>query len=92
MAFKCDIPAHLTSRRTIMWPASRIRVSPRASAGWHRHGLPYFLIMLVDGMLRINEGTTVTDDITNGSEHPNAFLEIEVKRPDSLIMPRASVS
>ena len=64
-----------------------------------------FVIMLVDGTLRIHDGQKATDvplvqgqsymrqagiqhDVMNGSPHPIAFVEIEVKQPTALkLMP-----
>ena len=74
---------------------------PGAVTGWHEHGWPYFVVMLVAGTLRIHDGTDVSDvplaqgqaymrpagirhDVMNGSEHPIAFVEIEVKQPGAL--------
>ena len=74
---------------------------PGAVTGWHSHGWPYFVVMLVDGTLRIHDGEKATDvplvqgqaymrqagiqhDVMNGSPHPIAFIEIEVKQPAAL--------
>ena len=84
------------------WP-SRVPVRYRFGAvtGWHKHGWPYFVVMLTEGVLRVHDGKTETDvplaagqsyrrpagvehDVMNGSPHPIAFVEIEVKRPDAL--------
>lgn len=76
---------------------------PGGVTGWHRHGWPYFVVMLTRGVLRIHDGAVVNDvpldagqsymrpagvthDVMNGSDHPIAFVEIEVKRPDRLVM------
>jgi quercetin dioxygenase-like cupin family protein len=32
---------------------------PGAVTGWHEHGWPYFVIMMTDGALRIDDGTKV---------------------------------
>lgn len=74
---------------------------PGAVTGHHRHAWPYFVTMLMDGPLRIDDGETVRDtvltagqaymrpagithDVRNASSHPIAFVEIEVKRPETL--------
>jgi quercetin dioxygenase-like cupin family protein len=62
MTFACNIPA----RPTIQHDDEAVRITrwdfePGATTGWHRHGWPYFVIMLVDGTLRIHDGTKVTD-------------------------------
>ncbi|PZN95997.1 MAG: cupin [Hyphomicrobiales bacterium] len=102
MAFTCTIPA----APTVQQDDDAIRITrwdfePGAVTGWHSHGWPYFVVMLVEGTLRIHDGTKTTDvplaqgqaymrpagiehDVMNGSEHPIAFVEIEVKRPGAL--------
>jgi quercetin dioxygenase-like cupin family protein len=102
MAFECTVPA----RPTVQQDDEAIRITrwdfePGAVTGWHRHAWPYFVIMMVDGTLRIHDGSKVFDvplkagqayrrisgiehDVMNGSDHPIAFIEIEVKRPDLL--------
>jgi hypothetical protein len=72
-----------------------------AATGWHRHGWPYFVIMLTDAVLKLHDGKNVSEatlaqgqsyrrlpgvehDVMNGSPHPIAFVEIEIKRPDLL--------
>ena len=72
--------------------------SPGAATGWHLHGWPYFVVMIIGGILRVHDGTTVSEtdlaqgqaynrpsgiehDVMNGSPHPIAFVEIEIKRP-----------
>lgn len=79
---------------------TRWDVAPGAVTGWHRHEWSYFVVMLVDGTLRIHNGEDVTDvplaagqaysrksriehDVMNGSGHPIAFIEIEIKRPEA---------
>ena len=62
MAFVCDIPAV----PTVQLDDAAVRITrwdfaPGAVTGWHRHGWPYFVIMLVDGALRIHDGMKTTD-------------------------------
>ncbi|MHB2169719.1 cupin domain-containing protein [Alsobacter sp. R-9] len=97
MAFACDIPA----RPTVQVDDAAVRITrwdfaPGAVTGWHRHGWPYMVVMLVAGTLRVHDGSKVTEvaleagqsyrrppgvehDVMNGSPHPIAFIEIEVK-------------
>lgn len=107
MAFKCTIPAV----PTVQQDDSTIRITrwdfaPGAVTGWHKHEWPYFVVMLVDGVLRIHNGKDATDiplvagqsymrqsgiehDVMNGSDHPIAFIEIEIKQPGALIQSAA---
>lgn len=103
VAFQCDIPAVPTVQHDDdVMRITRWDFAPGAVTGWHTHGWPYFVVMLVDGVLRIHDGSNVTDvplvmgqsyrrpkgvthDVMNGSPHPIAFVEIEVKRPDQLV-------
>ena len=103
MTFKCTVPAVPTvqqddeTARITRWD-----FEPGAATGWHRHGWPYFVVMLTDGILRVHDGKTesavalaagqsyrrpsgVEHDVMNGSPHPIAFVEIEVKRPEALL-------
>ena len=62
MAFQCTIPA----RPSVEQDDEAVRITrwdfePGAVTGWHRHAWPYFVIMLVDGTLRIHDGTNITD-------------------------------
>lgn len=108
MAFACTIPAVATLQQdddTVR--ITRWDFEPGAVTGWHSHGWPYFVIMLVAGTLRIHDGAKETDvplaqgqaymrqagiqhDVMNGSTHPIAFVEIEVKQPAALrLLPEA---
>ncbi len=104
MAFVCDIPAtSILQQDDDTVRITRWDFAPGAVTGWHSHGWPYFVVMLVAGTLRIHDGEKTTDvplsagqsymrpagvthDVMNGSPHPIAFVEIEVKRPDRLVM------
>src|SRR5215216_6981860 len=103
MAFKCTEPAV----PTVQQDDTTVRITrwdfaPGAVTGWHKHGWPYFVVMLTDGILKIDSGTAesevplsagqsymrpagVEHDVMNGSAHPIAFVEIEIKRPDALV-------
>lgn len=105
MAFACTIPATPTVQRD----DADVRITrwdfpPGAVTGWHQHGWPYFVVLLTDAVLRVHNGSEVTDttlavgdsymrqagvehDVMNGSPHPIAFVEIEVKRPAALGAP-----
>jgi len=102
MAFKCTIPA--TS--TVQQDDEAVRITrwdfePGAVTGWHRHGWPYFVVLLTDAVMKIDDGSKETElvlvaeqsyrrpagiehDVMNGSPHPMAFVEIEIKRPEAL--------
>jgi beta-alanine degradation protein BauB len=104
MPFECTIPAV----PTLQTDEGGVRITrwdfePGAVTGWHRHGWPYFVVMLMDGVLRVDNGNQVIDnplragqsymraagvehDVMNASEHPIAFIEIEVLRRDALVM------
>ncbi|HYF55973.1 MAG TPA: cupin domain-containing protein [Salinarimonas sp.] len=105
MSFQCSIPAVPTLRQD----DEAVRITqwdfpPGAATGWHEHGWPYVVVMLTDAVLRVHDGTRVSEvrlragesyrrppgirhDVMNGSEHPIAFVEVEVKRPDLLAAP-----
>ncbi len=62
MAFTCNVPA----RPTVQQDDEAVRITrwdfePGAVTGWHRHAWPYFVVMLLDGTLRVHDGTKVTD-------------------------------
>ena len=102
MPFRCDIPAVPTVQiDDAVSRVTRFDFAPGAVTGWHEHGWPYFVTMLVAGTLRIDDGTSVTDvpleagqtyrrpsgikhDVMNGSPHPIAFVEIEIKQPAAM--------
>ena len=104
MAFRCDIPAVPTVQRDDQdVRITRWDFPPGAVTGWHEHGWPYFVVMLMAGTLRIHDGEKITDvplehgqayqrppgikhDVMNASEHPIAFVEIEIKRPEAIRM------
>lgn len=103
MAFACTIPAVATVQQDdATLRITRWDFEPGAVTGWHKHGWPYFVVMLGAGVLQVHDGDQVTDnqlaageaysrpagiqhDVMNGSDHPIAFIEIEVKRPEALV-------
>ncbi len=105
MAFACTVPATPTVQRD----DDDLRITRwdfpvGAVTGWHTHGWPYFVILLTDAVLRVHNGSEVSEtaltagqaynrpsgaqhDVMNGSPHPIAFVEIEVKRPQAVPFP-----
>ena len=97
MAFTCTIPA----RPTVQVDDGKVRITrwdfePGATTGWHEHGMPYCVVMVLAGTLVVDDGTTerhvplqagesyarpagIKHDVKNGSDHPIAFVEIEMK-------------
>lgn len=62
MAFVCDIPAVPTVQLDdAVVRITRWDFAPGAVTGWHEHGWPYFVTMLVSGILKVHDGTTVVD-------------------------------
>ena len=102
MTFKCTIPAKPTIQdEDAVSRITRWEFEPGAATGWHRHGFPYFVVMLTPGILKLHDGSNETQvtltagqsyrrpagiehDVMNGSSHPIAFVEIEIKRPEAL--------
>jgi quercetin dioxygenase-like cupin family protein len=57
MAFKCAIPAV----PTVQQDDDTVRITrwdfePGAVTGWHQHGWPYFVVMLTDAILNVDDG------------------------------------
>jgi quercetin dioxygenase-like cupin family protein len=62
MAFVCTIPAVATLQQDdATLRITRWDFAPGAVTGWHEHGWPYFVVMLVAGTLRVHDGDRVTD-------------------------------
>ena len=99
MPFKCTRPAVSTVQQDDA--AARITrwdFAPGAATGWHTHGLPYFVVMLTDAVMKIEAANGavsevrlsagqsyqrpagIEHDVMNGSQHPMAFVEIEIKQ------------
>lgn len=62
MAFVCDIPASAT----LLQEDDAVRVTrwdfaPGAVTGWHRHGLPYTVVLLTDAAMKIHLGGSVSE-------------------------------
>ena len=61
MAFTCTVPAV----PTVQEDNARVRITrwdfaPGAATGWHEHGWPYCVVMVIGGTLAIHDGTSVT--------------------------------
>jgi len=62
MAFTCTIPAVPNVQQDdATLRITRWDLEPGAVTGWHEHGWPYFVTMLVAGTLRVHNGTEITD-------------------------------
>jgi quercetin dioxygenase-like cupin family protein len=62
MPFACTIPAVPTVQRD----DAEIRITrwdfvPGAVTGQHTHGWPYFVVLLTDAVMRVDDGTQVTE-------------------------------
>jgi quercetin dioxygenase-like cupin family protein len=62
MPFKCDVPAV----PTVQVDDANVRITrwdfaPGAATGFHRHGWPYFVVLLADATLRVEAEGQVTD-------------------------------
>lgn len=58
MAFKCTIPAKPTlQQEDDVARITRWDFEPGAVTGWHRHGFPYFVVMLTPGTLKLHDGS-----------------------------------
>lgn len=95
MAFRCicpAVPAVSEDNETVR--ITRWDFEPGAVTGWHRHGWPYFVVMLTDGILRIHDGKSVNDVPlvagqsymrTSGAEHdvmngsPHSIAFVEIE-------------
>jgi quercetin dioxygenase-like cupin family protein len=62
MAFKCTIPAVPTVQRD----DADVRITrwdfePGAVTGQHTHGWPYVVVLLTDAVMRVDDGSSVTE-------------------------------
>jgi quercetin dioxygenase-like cupin family protein len=62
MTFKCTIPAV----PIIQCDGEDIKITrwdfePGAVTGWHSHGWPYFVVMLTDALMLVDDGTNVLE-------------------------------
>jgi beta-alanine degradation protein BauB len=61
MTFRCEIPA----RPTVQLDDDAVRITrwdfaPGSATGWHEHGWPYVVVILVAGTLLVHDGTKIT--------------------------------
>ena len=62
MTFKCTVPARPTPQQEdAAVRVTRWDFDPGAATGWHTHGLPYFVVMLTAGTLKIHNGTSESE-------------------------------
>jgi beta-alanine degradation protein BauB len=62
MSFACDRPAVPSVQRDDeVVRITRWDFAPGAATGWHEHAWPYFVVMLEAGVLRIHDGSNVTE-------------------------------
>ncbi len=85
MPFKCDIPA----KPTQLQDDEAVRITrwdfePGAVTGMHRHGWPYFVVMLTDGNLRAEVDGVVQDrPMTAGTSYARpAGVGVGLERED----------
>jgi quercetin dioxygenase-like cupin family protein len=69
--FVCSIPA----QPTVQLDDDAVRITrwdfaPGATTGWHRHGWAYFVVMLVDGRLRLDDAKSIAEvDLVAGQSY-----------------------
>jgi quercetin dioxygenase-like cupin family protein len=62
MAFTCSVPAVATVQQDdAVVRITRWDFEPGAVTGWHRHGWPYFVVMLTDGVLKVDAGAAESE-------------------------------
>ena len=60
--FRCDVPARSTIQHDDAFARiTRWDFEPGATTGWHKHGWPYVVVMLLDATLRLHNGTEETE-------------------------------
>jgi quercetin dioxygenase-like cupin family protein len=81
MAFKCTIPAQPTVQRD----DADVRITrwdfpPGAVTGQHTHGWPYAVVMLTDAVMRVDDGSAVTETRLSAGQayHRPAGVEHDV--------------
>lgn len=81
MAFACTVPAVLTVQRE----DSDVRITrwdfpPGAVTGQHTHGWPYVVVMLTDAVMRVDNGSAVTETrlVAGQAYHRPAGVEHDV--------------
>lgn len=62
MAFACTTPAVPSVQRDDDGARiTRWDFQPGATTGWHSHGHPYFVVMLTDALMQVDDGSGVTE-------------------------------
>jgi quercetin dioxygenase-like cupin family protein len=86
MPFKCTIPAEPTVQRD----DADIRITrwdfpPGSVTGQHTHGWPYVVVMLTDAVMRVDDGTAVTETRMSAGQayHRPAGIEHDVMNSHS---------
>ena len=81
MAFKCTIPAVSTVQRE----DGDVRITrwdfaPGAVTGQHTHGWPYVVVLLTDAVMRVDDGTRVSETRLSAGQayHRPAGIEHDV--------------
>jgi len=81
MAFTCSIPAEPTVQRD----DADVRITrwdfpPGAVTGQHTHGWPYAVVMLTDAVMRVDDGSAVTETRMSAGQayHRPAGVEHDV--------------
>ncbi|HEX4366141.1 MAG TPA: cupin domain-containing protein [Rhodopila sp.] len=81
MPFKCTIPAQPTVQRD----DADIRITrwdfpPGAVTGQHTHAHPYIVVMLTDALMRVDDGTAITETRMSAGQayHRPAGVEHDV--------------
>ena len=81
MAFKCTIPAV----PTVQQDDADVRITrwdfePGAVTGQHTHGWPYVVVMLTDGVISVDNGSSVTETRLGAGQayHRPAGIEHDV--------------
>ncbi|HUB10814.1 MAG TPA: cupin [Acetobacteraceae bacterium] len=89
MPFTCTIPAVPTvQREDADVRITRWDFAPGAVTGQHTHGWPYVVVMLTDAILRVDNGSTVTETRFPAGEayHRPAGIEHDVMNGGSVAM------
>lgn len=81
MAFQCSIPAVSTVQRD----DADVRITrwdfvPGAVTGQHTHGFPYVVVLLTDAIMRVDDGSVVTETRLSAGQayHRPAGIEHDV--------------
>ena len=81
MPFTCTIPAVPTlQREDADVRITRWDFQPGAVTGQHTHGWPYVVVLLTDAVMRVDDGTTITETrlVAGQAYHRPAGIEHDV--------------